>query len=214
MFTKLKRSLLAVGLVGAAVAVAAITTPSSAATFTVKIGTTATGSGTYSAASSTAINVTDTTTNIGVSCTKGTLTGAVPHLGMVQPVLTVTSSTWTTCTGFTIPFTIQQTGTITLTGTAASGGVTKFTVTGVNLHLTASGCTLNVTGSTDATFTNSSQKLSFAPVSTSGHVLTASAVSGCFGEFHNGDVFSYVASYLITARTVGGPVGALSITSP
>ena len=90
----------------------------------------------------------------------------------------------------------------------ASTGTTKGTITGIEAKFSASGCSLNVDGTTATTpgsvtakFVNSSDTLS-----TSGGTLHIWNVSGCFGLVANGDPATLAAKYKISP--------AQMITSP
>ena len=218
MQLSLKRVAIASGIAATVVAIGAAQAMA-APTYTVKIGTTATGSGTYTAASTTSLVLTDTTKNQTVTCASGTAAGAVPHLGAAtNPLATITSTTWGTsaspCKGPAgLSFTVTQAGTWSLNGTVATttGGVTAGQLTGVSATIAAPGCSFKVTGTVNGSFTNSSQVLAIAAT---GSTLTTSAVSGCFGLVANGDAAKFVGSYKVSAKTSGGTAGALTITSP
>lgn len=218
MHSSLKRAAFAFG-VAATIAAVGAATASATPTFTAKIGTTASGSGTYTAASVGSVKLTDTSTGIVITCTSAGATGSVPVLGSGlsgSSIVTIATTSWTSCTGAGLTFAVTQTTTpwaVNAVSTTA-GGVTTGNLTGISAHLAATGCTFDVTGATDGTFTNSSQILAVNPVASSGHVLTISNVTGCFGAVGNGHTASFVGSYKVSAKTSGGVAGALTITSP
>jgi hypothetical protein len=213
MLVTLKRAAFAVGVAATVVAVGA--SSSSAATWTATIGGVATGSGAYTAASTTSLKLTDTTTNITVTCTTGTAKGTVPQLGhnvSPTPIATITGTTWTSCTGAGLTFAVTQVGTWNLNATSYTSPTTKGNLTGISAKLSATGCTFNVTGATDGSYTNGTQILSVAPVAGSGHTLSISGVSGCFGVVANGHTASFSGSYKVSATSPN--TGALVISSP
>ncbi|MDQ2838911.1 MAG: hypothetical protein M3Y42_12645 [Actinomycetota bacterium] len=217
MHKSLKRAAFAIGA-AATIAALGAATAAAAPTFTAKIGSAASGSGTYTAASVGSVKLTDTTTGIVITCTSASAAGSVPVLGSGQSgnsIVKIASTGWISCTGVGLTFTVTQTSTPWLVNAVSTtaGGVTTGNLTGIAAHLAATGCTFDVTGATDGTYTNSSQILAVNPVAGSGHTLAISNVVGCFGAVGNGHTASFVGSYKVAA-TAGGVAGALTITSP
>lgn len=206
-------ALLAVGLIGAA-------SSSAAVTYTVKAGTTTTGTtpvrGTTQpiAGSDNQIIFKNTTTGVNLGCVSGTANGSAtlgPAVGAA--VGKITKTTWRTCQGPAgITLTPKEVGTwqIKASGRTSAAGVTKASVTNVNATVTGTGCTFTVKGAATGSYNNSTQVLSLAPLAapTAAQKLTVSAVSGCFGAINNGDNVTFTANYKLVATA-----GALSIKS-
>jgi hypothetical protein len=193
--------------------------PAGAATWSVSIGSATTGGGTYIRASSGSVVWSDTTTGVAFSCTSAIGAGTVPHLGVgvANPVMNQTASTFTSCTGWGgLVFTMSQSGTWSVNAASYAGGtgVTTGWIGGVALKVSTSGCSFTITGSIDYTYTNSSQVMRLVPVTGSGHVLTTSGVSGCFGIMADNHTMAQVGNFTVSAKTAAGVAGALEVTSP
>ena len=141
----------------------------------------------------------------------------MPHLGtgLSNPLANITGTTWTNCTG---PFGMvlvpnQPSGSVwALNGVSYASGVTTGYLNNITVNVTSNPvgtCAFTVTGSVDGTYNNSTHILKVSTTAGTGHVLTISGVSGCFGLMANGDAASFNASY-----NVATPLGALSVTSP
>ncbi len=93
-----------------------------------------------------------------LTCASATAAG-VMKLGAVSgtKAATITKTTWTTCKGLglTLMPTRWAPGTSTATAPTTSGGVTTVHISNIKAHITSSvGCTLDVTGNADGTYTN------------------------------------------------------------
>lgn len=211
----------AVAAMGATAALVLSSGPAFAATtYTVKSGTTTTGSTTYTAATtgtSPQIKFNDVSTGVSLSCTSGTAAGSIKLGSHISGVAlgSIASTTWTGCLGpASLPVTVKQNApwTINATGTPTSTGVTAVTITGVNATVAsnqAGACSFNVTGGVKAkilAFGSTKQKLT---VITAGSTLKISNVQGCFTQVNNGDTANFAGVYAIKAAS-----GPLSITAP
>lgn len=120
------------------------------------------------------------------NCTSGTLTGQAAAIP-AGPLNTVTSSTWSGCTGpGPLTPTVSQVGTWTFSGAS---------VTGVSLHLTGSGCGFTLSGSLSAVYSAAPQTLTLSGS------LTTSGVTGVICPLipiSNGDVYPFGAKYHVT----------------
>lgn len=206
-------ALLAVGLLGAASA-------SAATTYTVKAGTTTTGTVAVTGKTQALpgggnqIQFVDTTTTLPLGCVSGTAKGKAtlgPHVAATK-IGTITKTTWKTCKGPAgISLVPKQSGVWKIVATGpTSGGVTPAAVTGVNAALTGTGCSFTVTGTATGVYDNATGLLKLAPVSnpTAAQKLTVTGVTGCFGGINNNDNVTFTANYKLTSTP-----GAITIQS-
>ncbi len=213
----LRRTTLLVGTLAGASAVVLSAGPALAATtYTVKAGTTTSGSTTYSAATTgTTPQIKFTTsTGLNLGCDSGTASGSVKlGSGLSGTALgSITGSTWTNCVGPAgLKLAVTQVGTwnINATGTTSSTGVTAGTISNItaNVSDSAGACKFTVTGTVKAAVTTTATKqlLKVKPT----QALKVSNVSGCFGQISNGNTASFGATYKIAATA-----GKLSISNP
>lgn len=130
-------------------------------------------------------------------------------LALIQSTTFGTSAS--PCTGpLGSRWTARNNAPMSLNGTSYSAGVSKGTITGIDITLTGSSllgsCTAKVTGSANTgTYTNSTGVLDIQADATP--ALTISGVTGnCAGLLNNGDKAKYTAKYKVT------PV--ITVTSP
>lgn len=125
-------------------------------------------------------NVGDVLINTGVTtdCVNVTLSGPGPVVPPAPP-FSFTSSTWGGCVGLLgLPMSITQLSTLTVTATGGS----SVAVSNIDLHIQDGSpggplCSFDVSGNTTGTYNSGSQDLSI-----SGPGLTASNITGCFGQ--------------------------------
>jgi len=164
---------------------------------------------------------TDATSGLGLSCdsaTAGTPTaaGGAITVGTGQsgaPIAQIfgPATTWTHCVGpLSIELDPTGVGTWNLQADsyASATGVTSGRITDVSAHVASpdgTSCVFDVTGSVNATFTNSNQQLAINPDPT----LNISNVVGCFGLINENDQASFQAIYAVSSAS-----GNVTITSP
>lgn len=163
-------------------------------------------------ATSGTIKLTDTTTNVVITCTSSNAAGHLPvfpasHVG--HHFGTITALTFTSCT--------SPLGSITVTASAFNyhlnitnnaAGITHGNITGIHFTLSAPGCTATVDG-TSATADNGTVQFTYknAPINKLNILATGSNmhiynVSGCFGLFNNGDTATPVGTYMLAPPQV------------
>ncbi|MEO9240737.1 MAG: hypothetical protein ABI418_21920, partial [Jatrophihabitantaceae bacterium] len=158
----------------------------------------------------------DTTHSVSLVCVSSQAKGAIPHLGtgLTSPLATITSSTWTSCSGpLGITLSVAQVGTWSLNGTSYTSPVTTGNVSGVNANISGT-CAFSVTGTADGKYSNTTHQLAMAPIAGSGNTLTIHVAGGgtaCFGLIHDGDNATFTTQVPYTVTT---PLGNLTITSP
>ncbi len=196
----MRKSLTKVLLSGAVAATAVLAfsvTPAFAATtYTVSPG------GAYTGTAG-ATTFTDTNTGSTLSCKSGTAAGTLKSGSGLSGtgIGTITGTTFVTCTGpLGITFTVKQVGTWSLNLTAYASPVSTGYISGIDATLTGSLCSATVTGSADATYSNSTGVLTLKPVSGSGHTLTISGVNGCLGLLNNGNTATFNGAYTISPK--------------
>ncbi|HEY0639592.1 MAG TPA: hypothetical protein VGD67_18235 [Pseudonocardiaceae bacterium] len=157
--------------------------------------------GPYSAASTTTLVLTDTSTGTQLNCTSGTASGQAGPV-VVDRLATITGSTWSNCSGPSgITFNVAHAGTWAIHGLSHSGGVTQGTIRNIAARLSGPFCSATVSGTVNGNYTNGTGILN---VVAAGSTLRISNVSGCFGLLRNGDGATFVGSYRVTpAFTVG-----------
>jgi hypothetical protein len=180
-----------------------------ATTLTVKV-TGAASSGAVTASSGTT-TLKDTRNGDTLTCksssAKGTVKDQTTKGTAPVKVGTVTSTTFTTCTGPAgLSFTVKQNGTwnLDITGTTSSKGVTSGGVTGVSATLTGTACTATVTGSAQGTYTNGTKPvLAFSPSAANPDKFALKIKSAsCLGILDAGDTVQYTGSYSVTPATL------------
>jgi hypothetical protein len=156
----------------------------------------------------------DTTTHQTLTCKSSATKATLKHgSGQTNPIGSITSVTFSSCTGpgglaFTVATSASTTTPWHLTGNTFSGGVTHGKITGIKASLSGSGCSATVAGTTatstgtvTGTYTNSTGILKV-----SGGNLHVWNVSGCLGLINSGDGTTFTGSYAITPKQ--------TITSP
>jgi hypothetical protein len=182
-------------------------------TWTVKPG------GSYTAKSGTT-TLTDTVTGVALTCTSSAAAGTLKSgSGLTNPLGTVTSNTFTGCTGpggltFNVTASASSTHPWKVNATSFSSGVTTGNISGIHAKLTGtnSTCTAVVDG-TGATANNGKVKIKHsngAPAKlkvTKGinlHVYNVSA--GCLGAINTGDAVTFTATYTLNkSQTITSP---------
>src|SRR5882757_10863598 len=205
MASRLVKALI-VGGGAAAALILGMGSASAAGTWTVTVGS-ATGTVPFNGATTgdhTSTNpdilFTDTTSGLGLSCDSGTAGGSTTVgtglSGTNIAQISGPSTTWTNCLG-PLGLELDPTGVGAWNLQAVSydsgTGVTSGQITSINAHVSspdATSCVFDVTGTVNATFTNSTHQLAISPDPT----LTISNVTGCFGLINGGDQASFQAT--------------------
>jgi hypothetical protein len=151
-----------------------------------------------------------TTTLVGPSatltCTSSTVSGTAVGTATGSPATLATlpppnGVKFNNCTGpFGFTFTVTQVGTWQLQGVTydPATGVTAGTIINITARLSGPACTATVTGTVEATYDNTTKKLTI----TASH-LTVTAVSGCFGLLAVGQHPTFNGSYTAgTGQTI------------
>ncbi|MDQ2838914.1 MAG: hypothetical protein M3Y42_12630 [Actinomycetota bacterium] len=209
MSFNLKRLLLVAGASVAALAVGVSAATAAATPFKVTAGGVSTGVAKFNGAatstsSAPALVFKNLASGALIQClasvNAGTVNlGAQPGPNMAQ----ILSSGYNGCSisaPLPPPVTLTHVGTWIFNAISETGGVTTAVVSGINLNVNNGPCVFNLVGSADATYTNASQRLAFAPA---GHLLTVSAPSaGCAGAWVAGQPVSFQTPipYLITTN--------------
>jgi hypothetical protein len=208
--TLIKRAssvLFTVAAAGAVVGLAAA--PAMAATtLTVKV----TNGGTYTATTSKTV-LTDG--NVSVTCTtSGTTpaskgTGSVPtatttHTSPVK-IGTVKTLAFNNCTGPLGAVTTTLSGlpySLSVDSKTNSTGQTDGIISGVKAHVSSTGCSFDVTGSSAGFWSNKTFKLTVTPkppiTPLNKAQLTVANVSGCAGAVNNGDHPTFTGTYTVS----------------
>lgn len=218
MRRKIAKLVVGGGVLAAALSIAM---PAYAATWTVSGGT----SWTAALSSGTTATLTDTTSSTSFQCTVSTAAGTIKNgTGLSGTALgSITSSTFGNSTH-------KCTGPLGSTGTAAqkagttenvdaisySGGVTTGDVSNIDVILSISdllgSCTAEVTGTANATYTNTGTLLSFTNAGTL--TVKSATGTGCAGVIKAGDHASYSTGTAGHGYVVSDSPGPLKITSP
>lgn len=183
-----------------------------ATTLTVKV----TNGGSYTATtgktvlSDNGVNVNCTSTStVKASRGTGTIATATHKANSPVTVGTVKTLTFGNCTGplgkvttktNKLPYTVK------VDSKTNSSGQTDGMITGVNVHVSMTGCSFNVTGSAPGFWTNGKHTLTVTPkppikpLNTAR--LTVGGVSGCAGLVKNGDHPTFKATYGVSRAIV------------
>jgi hypothetical protein len=200
-------AVLAIGL-GATTALA-----TAATTWTIKPG------GLYTAKSGTT-TLTDTVTGSVLSCTSSAAAGKLKSgSGQTNPIGTVTSSTFTGCTGpagttFSVKTSASSTKPWKVNATGFSSGVTTGNISGIHAALTGTNntCKATVDGTGATAFngkvairhSNSSATKLSVTKGINLHVYNVS--SGCLGLINTGDAVTFKTTYTLNkAQTITSP---------
>ncbi|MFW6775922.1 hypothetical protein ACOACO_16680 [Nocardioides sp. CPCC 205120] len=204
----------------AAAAVITVSSPAFAAgpPYTVSVGgSSAAGTHAITASSASAVQFNarnNAGTIINMNCTSVRGAGAVTSGTGVNPVATITSTTWTGCTIPGGAATVTQTGTWNVTGTGTNATAGNESVAGYIGNVTAgvqttanpNVCRFTVTGQPRGAFNEATQQLSINETGYSGN-LTLSNVVGCLGQLQNGNRANFVANL-----NVASPDGAINLS--
>jgi len=200
---------------GAAVGLVATAAFATVPNYKITSGTKTSGTTNYSAKTTTTpgVHFTDKRSGLVTTCASATAAGVMKLGAHVSGTAagTITKTGWTSCkgpTGSGLTLTPKQSQTWTLNGIAptSSTGVTKVRIGAVKAHVTTNiGCTFNVVGQANGTYTNSTGKLAVASASSGTHVLKAANVTtaNCLGQVQNGDILIFKATYAVTPATGG-----------
>jgi hypothetical protein len=220
--TLVKRASNVLFTVAAAGAVVGLSAAPAMASTTLKVKVS--NGGTYTAKASKTV-FTDKT--VSVTCTSTTTTPASKATGTVptatttgtSPVKigTVSTLAFHNCTGplgkvttkvNSLPYALK------VDSTTNSTGQTDGMITGINVHLSMTGCSFNATGRSPGFYTNGTHKLTMTktsslpikPLNTAR--LTVSSVSGCGGLVVNGDHPTFKGVYTVSrAITIKSTLG-------
>jgi hypothetical protein len=207
LFTSGVAAVMAIGL-GTTTALA-----TAAATWTVKPG------GLYTAKSGTT-TLTDTVTGAVLSCTSSAAAGKLKSgSGLSNPLGTVTSNTFTGCTGpagltFSVKTSASSTKPWKVNATGFSAGVTTGNISGIHAVLTGTNntCKATVDGTGASAFNGKVQikHANSAPAKlkvTKGINLHSYNVSaGCLGAINSGDPVTFKTTYTLNkAQTITSP---------
>ena len=165
-------------------------------------------SGTTSGTSTNSV-LADTNTGTQLKCTTTTITvtGMNGTFSSGTGLIHITAVTWSGCSGpLGITFTVTAQNlpwNFNAVSYNAMMGITSGTLTGVEAHISGVGCTADIRGTTsttpatlNATYTNSSHKLSALSSGTDLHVYNVSG--SCAGLLNSGDAVTYAADYVLS----------------
>lgn len=153
----------------------------------------------------------DTTSGTTLNCASASAAGSVTvvsgHDSNGLGTINGATTGWNTCTGpFSLKFTVTGANTWNLNATGSTvGGVTPGSISNVSAHVAGNGCSFDVTGTANGSYTNGASSGTLTlPGTTS--TLTISNVSGSlcgFAGIANGHAASFKATYGVTANTSG-----------
>ena len=154
-------------------------------------------------------------TIVNMNCTSVTGSGVVQKGTSVNPVATITSTTWTGCRIPGGAATVTQNGTWNITGTGSNATAGTETIAGyvgnadASVALTASPaiCSFTVTGQADGTFNEATQQLVISETGYSGD-LTLSGVGPCLSQLQSGNP----ANMLTTLNISTGGAGSIDLS--
>lgn len=149
---------------------------------------------------------------IQLFCTSSTAGGtAQSGTGLSNPLATIPEVggiAFVDCQGpFGLTFEVEQVGDWVLNGTSydAATGVTTGTIDGITADIVGPACNATVTGSVNATYTNSTAELAVAPDFTL-EITFVDPANDCLGLITQGEHASFDGTYVIDP--------ALTVTSP
>ncbi len=153
-------------------------------------------------------------TIVNMNCTSVAGAGQVTSGTGVNPVATITSTTWSGCTIPGGAATVSQVGTWNVTGTGGNATAGTETVAGTIGNVTAgiqttanpNVCKFTATGAPTGSFDEAGQQLRISEVGYTGN-LTLSNVSGCLGRLQNGNAADFEANLAVTS-----PDGAIDLS--
>ncbi len=153
-------------------------------------------------------------TQINMNCTSVTGNGTVTRGTGVNPIATITSTTWSGCRVPGGAATVTQSGTWNITGTGTNATAGTESIAGYVGNVTASVattpntaiCSFTVTGQANGSFNEATQQLVVAETGFTGN-LTLSGVSGCLSQLQNGNRANFSATL-----NVSSPNGAINLS--
>lgn len=204
----------------AATAVVIVSSPALAAgpPYTVSVGgSSAAGTHAVTAASTGTVqfNIRNNAgTVINSNCSAVSGAGTVTSGTGVNPVASISTTTWVGCSIPGGAKTITRNGTWTVTGTGASATTANETIAGyvgginASVHTTANPniCRYTVTGQARASFNEATQQLVIGETGYTGN-LTISNVVGCLGLIQNGNAANFATTLNVTS-----PDGAINLS--
>jgi hypothetical protein len=128
------------------------------------------------------------------SCTAGTFKVTIPNgTGLSGTGIgTIPGISFGGCTGpLGISVTVTLVGTPTINIVSITGGVVTGTITGVDLKLSGTLCTAEITGTVDFSYTSATGVFTISP---DGNLLTVKSAS-CLGILNTGDVVKLNGSF-------------------
>jgi len=128
------------------------------------------------------------------TCTAGTFKVTIPNgTGLSGAGIgTIPAIAFGGCTGpLSISVTVTLVGTPTINIVSISGGVVIGTITGVDLKLSGTLCTAEITGTVDFSYNSSTGVFTISP---DGNLLTVKSAS-CLGVLNKGDVVKLNGSF-------------------
>jgi hypothetical protein len=197
----------------AALALGIGTAAMAATTWTIKPG------GSYTAKSGTT-TLTDTVTGAVLTCTSSAAAGTLKSgSGKTNPIGTVTSSTFTGCTGpagltFSVTASASSTKPWKVNATSFSSGVATGNISGIHavLNGTNNTCMATVDGTGASAFngkvkiTHSNSAPTKLKVTKGINLHTYNVSAGCLGAINSGDTVTYKATYTLNkAQTITSP---------
>lgn len=192
--------------IAAALGVVALAGPAFAAgpPYTVTAAGNASGTYAYTATSNgVTFTVHHGTTNQVMTCSKVVVGGNVTAGTSVNPVATITNSTWSGClfSGQNVVVTPNHNPAWTLWGTGPASTGTNDSVAGqvrganVGVSVLGGACTFNVTGAANGTFNeNNGVGQNIAISETAGNLTISGTSFGCFNVISNGDPADFVTN--------------------
>jgi len=189
------------------------TTALAVTTWTVKPG------GSYTAKSGTT-TLTDTVTGAVLTCTSSAAAGTLKSgSGLTNPLGTVTSNTFTGCTGpagltFSVKTSASSTKPWKVNATSFSSGVTHGNISGIHAKLTGTNntCTAVVDGTGATAFngkvaiSHSNSALTKLKVTKGINLHTYNVSSGCLGAINSGDTVTFKTTYTLNhGQTITSP---------
>lgn len=154
----------------------------------------------------------DGSTAYAIPCSSSTLNFFIADgTGLPSAGGPINSVSWSGCTdslGLIFGITAQSLP-WSLNFTSYTAPVASGTVSGVKIHVSGSGCTMDLGGSTpgspatvDITYNNTTKDLKFTG---SGNLHAWNVSGGCLGLINYGDSLSYTADYYLTTLQVTSP---------
>lgn len=143
---------------------------------------------------------------VQLSCSSAGAVGeAKSGSGHTNPLATISNTTFNNCSGpFGLRFAVTHGGVWTLNGTSynAATGVTTGTIENIEAAITGPGCSAQVAGSVDATYTNGTAQLRVLPNFTL-LIESVDPNENCFGLINTGEHASFDGAYTVNpAQTI------------